>query len=176
MGMLDELLDRLWILFDRGGLAMPCILGLSLCMWVLILERYWFLWFSYPAELARVNVIWSQRRERHSRTAKRFKAHLGAALATSACRTLPVINTLVQVLPLLGLLGTVTGMIQTFEVITVYGASNRSGIAGGISEALLCTLGGLVTALSGLYFSVHLEQRARAAAEEALRLMREEKE
>ncbi len=116
-----------------------------------------------------MQAIWSQR----SRAAKRFKAHLGAALAASARRTLPVISTLVQVLPLLGLLGTVTGMIQTFEVITVYGGSNRSGIAGGISEALLCTLGGLVTALSGLYFIVHLEQRARVAADEALRLMSE---
>lgn len=173
MGMLDELLDRLLSLLDRGGEAMSFILVLSVLMWILILERYWFLWFSYPAELARVQAIWSQRQERHSRAAKRFKAHLGAALAVSARRTLPVISTLVQVLPLLGLLGTVTGMIQTFEVITVYGSSNRSGIAGGISEALLCTMGGLVTAISGLFFIVHLQQRARAAADEALRLMSE---
>ncbi len=162
------------MLLDRGGEAMGFIVLLSLCMWVLILERYWFLWFGYPGELERLRTMWGARPERSSRAAKRFKAHLCEALAGSARRTLPIISTFVQVLPLLGLLGTVTGMIQTFEVITIYGSSNRRGIAGGISEALLCTMAGLVTALSGLYFVVHLEQRARAAAAEALQAMNED--
>lgn len=106
---------------------------------------------------------------------------MGFILLLSLCmwglileRTLPIISTVVQVLPLLGLLGTVTGMIETFEVITVFGGSNRRGVAGGISEALLCTMAGLVTALSGLYSVVHLEQRARASAAAALQAMKED--
>ncbi|MGH8585558.1 MAG: MotA/TolQ/ExbB proton channel family protein [Gammaproteobacteria bacterium] len=174
MPMLHEALERLFLLVDRGGEAMGFILVLSLCMWALILERYWFLWFSYRGELERVKAMWAARPERSSRAAKRLKAHLSEALAGSARRTLPIIGTLVQVLPLLGLLGTVTGMIQTFEVITVYGSSNRRGIAAGISEALLCTMAGLVTSLSGLYFVVHLEQGARAGADRALEAMKED--
>lgn len=172
--MLHESLERLFILLDRGGEAMGFIILLSLCMWVLILERYWFLWFGYPGELERLRTMWGARPERSSQAAKRSKAHLCEALASSARRTLPIISTFVQVLPLLGLLGTVTGMIQTFEVITVYGSSHRRGIAGGISEALLCTMAGLVTALPGLYFVVHLEQRARAAEAEVLQAMNQD--
>lgn len=174
MRTLHEALERLFILVDRGGEAMAFILILSLGMWVLILERYWFLWFRYPGELERIRTMWLTRPERGSRAARRQKAHLAEALTASVRRTLPVIGTLVQVLPLLGLLGTVTGMIQTFEVITVYGGSNRRGIAGGISEALLCTMAGLVTALSGLYFVVQLEQRVRAGAASAREAMKED--
>ncbi|MGH8467785.1 MAG: MotA/TolQ/ExbB proton channel family protein [Gammaproteobacteria bacterium] len=166
MASILEFLDRLLGFLDRGGNAMPFILLLSLCMWVLILERYWFLRFTFPQELARAQATWDSRRERRSRTARYVRMHLAASLGASARRTLPIIRTLVQVLPLLGLLGTVTGMIETFEVIAVYGGSNRRGIAGGISEALLCTLAGLVTALSGLYFAINLDQNARRAEEQ----------
>ena len=60
---------------------------------------------------------------------------------------------------MLGLLGTVDGMIQTFDVLTVFGTGNARGMAGGISIALITTMAGLLTALSGLYFSTELETR-----------------
>jgi biopolymer transport protein ExbB len=50
------------------------------------------------------------------------------------------------VAPLLGLLGTVTGMIQTFQAITLFGAGDPKMMAGGISEALVTTMLGLITA------------------------------
>ena len=70
-----------------------------------------------------------------------------------------LIKTLTMALPMLGLLGTVHGMIQTFDVMTVFGTGNTRGMAGGISIALITTMGGLLTALSGLYFSTQLQQR-----------------
>jgi biopolymer transport protein ExbB len=69
------------------------------------------------------------------------------------------IRTLIVALPMLGLLGTVDGMIQTFDVLTVFGTGNARGMAGGISIALITTMGGLLAALSGMYFSTQLEQR-----------------
>jgi biopolymer transport protein ExbB len=60
---------------------------------------------------------------------------------------------------MLGLLGTVDGMIQTFDVMTVFGTGNVRGMAGGISVALITTMGGLLTALSGLYFTTQIEER-----------------
>jgi biopolymer transport protein ExbB len=50
-------------------------------------------------------------------------------------------------------------MIQTFDVLTVFGTGNVRGMAGGISVALITTMGGLLAALSGMYFSTQLEQR-----------------
>jgi biopolymer transport protein ExbB len=73
---------------------------------------------------------------------------------------------LTQILPLLGLLGTVSGMIKVFEVIYAFGAGNARGMAAGISEALITTMAGLITALSGLFFAANLESRARHAREQ----------
>jgi biopolymer transport protein ExbB len=70
------------------------------------------------------------------------------------------LQALVVILPLLGLLGTMSGMIKVFEVITVFGTGNTRGMASGISEALVTTMAGLFTALSGLYFVSDLERRA----------------
>ena len=71
-----------------------------------------------------------------------------------------------QVLPLLGLLGTVWGMVQVFEMLTVFGTGNARLMASGISRATIPTMAGLVAALSGLYFSVSLRVRAKRKLEE----------
>jgi biopolymer transport protein ExbB len=63
-------------------------------------------------------------------------------------------------LPLLGLLGTVTGMIQVFNVMAVAGTSNARLMAGGVSAATIPTMAGLVAALSGYYFASWLQRRA----------------
>ena len=173
MPLLQRMLDQISMLFAQGGPVMPFILLLSTVMWMLILERYWFLLFQYPGLFAGVQKNWGQRAEYRSRTARRLRAQKIAALTLLARRFLPFIRTLIQVLPLLGLLGTVTGLIHTFEVITAFGGNNRAGIAAGISEALIATLSGLVAAISGLYFSVSLESRSTLAQEQAETLQRE---
>jgi biopolymer transport protein ExbB len=165
--------DYLSELFSQGGGVMPWILFLSVIMWTLILERYWFLSVEYPQLFARVQHEWSHRSEYRSRTARRLRMLKISMLAMQARRNLPYIRILIQVLPFLGLLGTVSGLIHTFEVITTFGGNNRSGIAAGISEALIATLTGLLCAISGLYFSVNLDSRSTLAQEQAETLQRE---
>ena len=63
--------------------------------------------------------------------------------------------------PLLGLLGTVTGMITTFDVISEFGTGNARALASGISEALVTTQSGLVVAVPGLLIGGFLFQRAQ---------------
>ena len=58
-----------------------------------------------------------------------------------------LVRTVSVIAPLLGLLGTVTGMIQTFQAITLFGAGDPKMMAGGISEALVTTMLGLITAI-----------------------------
>ncbi|OPX41358.1 MAG: hypothetical protein B1H13_02540 [Desulfobacteraceae bacterium 4484_190.3] len=75
-------------------------------------------------------------------------------------RYLSVIAVLAAVSPLFGLLGTVTGMITTFDVITLFGTGNAKAMAGGISEALITTQSGLLVAIPGLFMSAFLVRRA----------------
>lgn len=75
-------------------------------------------------------------------------------------RFLPSIGILAGVAPLLGLLGTVTGMISTFDTITIFGSGQPRLMAGGISEALLTTAAGLVIAIPVLLIHSFLSSRA----------------
>jgi len=64
------------------------------------------------------------------------------------------------VAPLLGLLGTVSGMISTFDVIREFGTGNARSLAAGISEALITTEAGLVISVPGLFFASFLLRRS----------------
>ena len=74
---------------------------------------------------------------------------------------LQVIGVLAAIAPLLGLLGTVTGMMATFEVLAVFGTGNARAMANGISEALVTTQTGLLVAIPGFYMKGFLDRRAR---------------
>jgi biopolymer transport protein ExbB len=88
---------------------------------------------------------------------------------------IPFIKIAAAVEPLLGLLGTVTGMINTFNLITIFGTGDASTFSSGISEALLTTMWGLVTAIPCLLMAAFLARKARAALDDmeklAVRLM-----
>lgn len=75
-------------------------------------------------------------------------------------RHIAVISVLAAIAPLLGLLGTVIGMIETFNVISVFGTGNAKAMAGGISVALVTTQSGLLIAIPGLFASAALSRRA----------------
>jgi biopolymer transport protein ExbB len=74
--------------------------------------------------------------------------------------SIAVIGVLVSTAPLLGLLGTVLGMIQTFQVISLFGTGNANAMASGISVALITTEAGLLVAVPGIFLSGLLMQRS----------------
>jgi biopolymer transport protein ExbB len=91
---------------------------------------------------------------------KRILAECAVTMRPMLNRNLAVIATLGSVAPLLGLLGTVSGMIATFSVISAIGTGNARPLAGGISEALVATEAGLLVAIPGLLLSAQLSRKA----------------
>ena len=89
---------------------------------------------------------------------------------------LPWIKSLIAVCPLLGLLGTVTGMIQVFDTIAVLGHGNPRAMASGISMATIPTMAGMVVTLSGLFFSAHLGRQAALESQRASDALRPDRE
>ncbi|MBN2645081.1 MAG: MotA/TolQ/ExbB proton channel family protein [Desulfuromonadaceae bacterium] len=75
---------------------------------------------------------------------------------------LAAIGVLAAVAPLLGLLGTVLGMISTFDSIALFGNGNARAMAGGISEALITTQTGLIIAIAGLYMRNFIQRRTQS--------------
>lgn len=158
---LSDFGNSLLELLERGGPVLAIIAAVSIVMWALILERYWYLYVSYPRRMREAIDEWRSRSDHDSWYAHRIREGLMTAVAADLRAHMLAIRTLTMVLPLLGLLGTVTGMIKTFDVIMVFGTGNARGLAAGISEALLTTTAGLVTAIAGLYFGAHLRRRAQ---------------
>lgn len=77
---------------------------------------------------------------------------------------LKVLPVLLNALPLLGLLGTVNGMLQTFRAAGSTGLTDQSFVSGGIADALITTQLGLITAVPGLLLYAYLRSRHRAMA------------
>lgn len=158
-------LEGLSALFEQGGHTLWAILLASCLLWSLIIERYWFFWRRLPEYEFRLAAGWAAERAIIPRALlfRRVKA-LVAELRAEAGRNVLTLQALTGILPLLGLLGTVSGMIKVFEVITVFGTGNSRGMASGISEALVTTMAGLFTALSGIYFVSDIESRIEERA------------
>ena len=138
------------------------LLVVSAFMWTLIVERVLF--FLKEGKDKLKNSLMEEFLKK--RTGKREEDQsLLEEIKTTFYEPLDVrvriIKVLAVIAPLLGLLGTVTGMIKTFEVISVFGTGNAKLIASGISEALITTQTGLVIAIPGLYMSRFLERRSQ---------------
>lgn len=147
--------------FAKGGPVLVGVFALSFFLWLLILERYWFIFIIYPKRLETIVQQWQRRRERSSWYALKIREGLLSEISIALKRNLIPIQALTGILPLLGLLGTVTGMISIFEVLNVFGTGNARGMAEGISRALLPTTAGLVTSIIGIYFSADLNKRTK---------------
>lgn len=144
-----------------GGPILLVIMVVTFVMWVLILERAWYFWVDHPRAVRQVLDIWHERADRSSWYAKQIRRELLSRLSLQLNRGLGTIKTLVALCPLLGLLGTVTGMIGVFEVMAILGSGNPRAMADGVYKATIPTMAGMVASLSGLYFSVLLERYTR---------------
>jgi len=109
-----------------------------------------------PIALVLGNISWSEVNSRED-LAEGMNTHL-AELMPRLEGTLPTIAIIGSLLPMLGLLGTVMGMIEVFQVIAVEGTGNAQDMAGGISQALLTTASGLIIAIP-VIFAHHLLAR-----------------
>jgi biopolymer transport protein ExbB len=85
---------------------------------------------------------------------------VGRREAASLERYINVIGTIAGVSPLLGLLGTVSGMIKSFNIISMQGVADPTSLAGGISEALITTAAGLVVAIPTFVIYRYLSNKA----------------
>ncbi len=146
---------------ELGGDVLLVIAGTSGVMWMLILERFWYVRRVQPVEAKRVLAAWQARGDHSSWRAHKIRRLMISEMQEKLDRGLFTIGTLVALCPMLGLLGTVTGMIEVFDVMAVAGTGNVRGMAGGVSKATLPTMAGMVVALSGMMFSVQLERSAR---------------
>lgn len=142
-----------------GGDVLWVILWTSICLWSLIAERLLFFKLSYPHQRQGWVDEWESRSDQHSNKALLIRQCIISEATVSMNQAVSVIKMLVALCPLLGLLGTVTGMISVFDVMAVTGTGNARAMASGVSQATIPTMAGMVIAIAGLYFSKWIEQK-----------------
>ena len=121
--------------------------------------------YSESSTLGKLNSIYSKYK---GDTPEELEAQLEDVLAKAAPaleKNLSIIKLLAAVAPLLGLLGTVIGMIETFQAITLFGTGDPKLMAGGISQALVTTMLGLIAAVPLLFVHNILDSRSRAISQ-----------
>lgn len=194
----------MWELIAAGGWLMVPILICSVFAMAIIGERFWTLQSHRIIPRHLVARSWSLVRDRKMSSDEvlrlREDSPLGRVLAAGLVnmhqsrevmmeaiedagrheahgleRFLNSLGTIAAVTPLLGLLGTVIGMIKVFSAITTQGVGNAPALAGGISEALITTAAGLTVAIPALiayrYFSGLVDKYVVAMEQDALRLV-----
>jgi len=168
--------------FYRGGPLMVPIILISLIMWVLILLKLQSVWAVNERDMgiAEALEVVRERRlvedffgtplchvvghfiESMSLVRRDNLALLNSLIARETERLGRHINyiyALASIAPLLGLLGTVQGMISTFDAISIYGTGNPRALANGIAEALITTQSGLFVSIPGLFMAGFLRRR-----------------
>lgn len=151
---------------ELGGPVLYLVAVVLGVMWLFIIERVVF-FTTQQSGLANDAVQrWEARQERDSWHAHRVREALISNVKIQANRYLGIIKACVALCPLVGLLGTVTGMITVFEVMAFLGTGNARAMAAGVSQATVPTMSGMVAALSGYFISVWLQTKADSEVEE----------
>ncbi len=150
---------------ELGGPVLVLIAWTIFFMWVLIIERMIYFRTELKQLGQQIREAWAERKDHRSWNARAIREAMVSEFSMSANRAIPVIQTLVALCPLLGLMGTVTGMIEVFGVMALSGSGNARSMASGVSRATIPTMAGMVGALSGVFLVTLLTRRVEKEVE-----------
>lgn len=169
--MLSLVFETIRDFLNAGGNVLVVIFFTTIILWALIAERFYFFRTKYPILLKELEEKWMAREDKSSWTAARIRDYLISKTSSELYHNIAIIKTVVALCPLLGLMGTVTGMIAVFDVMATTGTGNARLMASGISMATIPTMAGMVAALSGIYFGSLYERRAKLQKERLLEIL-----
>jgi|SRR5690606_17297326 biopolymer transport protein ExbB len=141
---------------EQGGFLIPWIAALTFVMWTLAFERYWYFKGALKGDVQRSLDAWGARKERTSWNASQIRTAYISRINSKINQNMDLITTIIAVCPLMGLLGTVTGMIEVFSILASTGGGDAKQMAGGVSKATIPTMAGMVAALSGIFVNTYL--------------------
>ncbi|SVA17408.1 uncharacterized protein METZ01_LOCUS70262, partial [marine metagenome] len=143
---------------ELGGNVVYFIAATTFLMWTLLFERIWYFFFEHEAIVGGVVGKWNDRAERTSWSARAIRTSIISETRQLIRGSLPLILTCITLCPLLGLLGTVTGMISVFDAMASQGGNARS-MAAGVSQATIPTMCGMIASLTGIMGSTFVRRK-----------------
>ncbi len=165
MVLLTETLEAIREFLDTGGVVLNAIAVMIFVMWMMILERIFYALSGHRRYKKSLIKTWYERNDRSSWNAEQIRQAFVARAKMRFNQNLALITTFVALCPLMGLLGTVTGMIEVFDVMAISGSGNARSMASGVSKATIPTMAGMVGALSGVFANTWLQRTAKREVE-----------
>ena len=166
--LLDTILapfNALHSMRELGGPIVDWIFVTCVVMWCIAIERFWYFNRILPRDTASALAQWSQRTEHTSWKSRQIRKALISRLNAGMSANVQVLRVLVPMAPLLGLVGTVSGMLNVFDSMAARGSADARSMANGVSEAMICTLTGLAVSISGVYPVFYLKRKVRLETE-----------
>lgn len=146
---------------SKGGWVLYVIFVAIFILWILIVDRFWYFYFGFKKDKFNIFNKWKQHSEPISRLSLAIWQADFSKLNQKLRHNIVYIKMIVSLCPLLGLLGTVTGMVTVFDIMARIGTGNARLMASGISMATVPTMAGMVGALSGIYITRVLENHVK---------------
>ncbi|WP_155551673.1 MotA/TolQ/ExbB proton channel family protein [Stutzerimonas degradans] len=163
-GLWLRLVDSGHLLLDfmgAGGMVMWALALLCVLYWTLVFERVWYMRRVFPHWADDRRRAWECLVDQPGVWQRAVRTAWLAQAQQQLAGPLRLSKALVALCPLLGLLGTVSGMIAVFDVLAINGTGNPRGMAAGVWQATLPTMAGMVLAITGLFSLARLERIAR---------------
>jgi len=148
-------------LVSQGGLFVNFIFLCGVVLWTMVFERAWYFWRILPEEAEEALARWQARTDHVSWVARQIRKAAISRLNAGMTGNLPLMQVLVPLSPLLGLIGTVSGMLEVFDSMALRGSADARTMASGVSHAMVCTMTGLAVSISGLYPVHYFRSRAK---------------
>lgn len=152
-------------LVDGGGPFVFFIFLNGVVLWTLIIERLWYYVRILPRESTQMLKQWNARPDKETWTSRQIRRTMLSKLNQGMTGTLPLLRAMVPLAPLLGLIGTVSGMLEVFDSMALRGSADARTMASGVSHAMICTLTGLAVSITGLYPAFYFQNRAQRETE-----------
>lgn len=155
-----EFIHLLREFFSAGGVILIIIAAVIFTIWLLALERLLYFRFQSKRDIQLALAVWQSKQRQKNWVNGSVRTKLLSEAQEKFQFTLPVLRALTALCPLFGLMGTVTGMIEVFDVMAFFGNGNARSMASGVSKATIPTMAGMTGALCGVFLQTSVKQYA----------------
>ena len=154
-------------LFLRGGPVLYVLFFITLIIFYILIDKYRFIFFNSESWLKLKLSEFKKEFPPETTDYKFVESVLLASVSRESKTNIKMLEGLISMCPMIGLLGTVYGMIEVFEVLAVLGTGNPRAMSTGVAKATIPTMAGMTIALSGLFFKFDLANKVERYQEDA---------
>lgn len=155
--------DAFISVFEKGGIVLILFFLLFIFLSYLISDKYFYFKFHFKNDFQHFKKTINHLNAPNKFLLEAMISNEIAALKSKVTKNFSLIKMLVGVCPLMGLLGTVTGMVSVFDVLAIAGSSDARSMASGISKATVPTMAGMLGALTGMLIVKYLNDYSTAS-------------